>query len=129
MKHLFQAGFPKLSDIKEDGIDPEFCAKLDTLDEGCVFLNVERGENLEDLFLPLWKGKSNVNLMVNKKDTHELLYRVFGIETSAKDLSKETAYNKKHEELKANTESPNTATSVEQTPEIVEETKVIEESN
>lgn len=129
LKHLFQAGFPKLSDIKEDGIDPEFCAKLDTLDEGCVFLNVERGENLEDLFLPLWKGKSNVNLMVNKKDTHELLYRVFGIETSAKDLSKETAYNKKHEELKANTESPNTATSVEQTPEIVEETKVIEESN
>lgn len=119
LKHLFQAGFPRLSDLKD--IDPEFFAKLDTMGEGCVFLNVKRGEGFEDLFLPLWKGRSNVNLMVNKKDTHELLYRVFGIETSAKDLSKETAYNKKYEEFKANTES-----AAEETPEVEEAPKVEE---
>lgn len=101
LKYLFQAGFPRLADIKQEGIDPEFVEKLETLDEGCVFLNVKRGNDLEDLFLPLWKGKSNVNLMVNKKDTHELLYRVFGIETTAKDLSKETAYNKQYEAKQA----------------------------
>ena len=129
LEHLFQEGFPKLLDIRQAGIDPEFCEKIDQLDEGCVFLNVSRGDDLEDLFLPLWKGKTNVNLMVNKKDTHELLYRVFGIETSAKDSSKETAYNKKVEDEKKARESADvetvteaeTATEVEQTPEAPEE--------
>lgn len=30
-------------------------------------LTVKRGKGLEDLFLPLWKGRSNVNLMVSKR--------------------------------------------------------------
>lgn len=92
---LFQEAFPKIQAIKELAIDPEFSSRLDEMEEGCVFLTVKReGDNLEDLFLPLWKGKTNVNLMVNKKDTHELLYRVFGIETTAKDAGKEAIYQK-----------------------------------
>ncbi|RLV84762.1 hypothetical protein JA9_000281 [Meyerozyma sp. JA9] len=97
LEKLFQEAFPKIDAIKEEGIDPEFSERLDAMSEGCVFLTVERGEGLEDLFLPLWKGRTNVNLMVNKKDTNELLYRVFGIETSAKDAGKEAAYQQKKE--------------------------------
>lgn len=97
---LFQEAFPKIQSIKESGLDPEFAAKLEAMEEGCVFLTVHREDGLEDLFLPLWRGKTNVNLMVNKKDTHELLYRVFGIETSAKDAGKEAIYQQKAEEIK-----------------------------
>lgn len=97
LEKLFQEAFPKIDAIKEEGIDPEFSERLDAMSEGCVFLTVERGEGLEDLFLPLWKGRTNVNLMVNKKDTNELLYRVFGIETLAKDAGKEAAYQQKKE--------------------------------
>ena len=38
--------------------------------------------------------------MVNKKDTHELLYRVFGIETTAKDAGKEAIYQKNLEAVR-----------------------------
>lgn len=64
-------------------------------------MTVDRSnEGLENLLLPLWRGKSNVNLMVNKKDTHELLNRVFDIETSAKDHGKEKAHQDKVEAAK-----------------------------
>ena len=96
LERLFQEAFPKINAIKESGIDPEFSARLELMADGCVFLTVKR-DGLEDLFLPLWKGRTNVNLMVNKKDTHELLYRVFGIETTAKDAGKEAIYQKKLE--------------------------------
>ncbi|RLV95421.1 hypothetical protein JA1_001034 [Spathaspora sp. JA1] len=103
---LFQEAFPKIEDIKARGIDPEFSKRLDDMEQGCAFLTVKRGEGLEDLFLPLWKGISNINLMVNKQDTHELLYRVFGIHTSAKDEGKEKIYQEKVEaEKKARSES------------------------
>ncbi|CUM64129.1 uncharacterized protein PRCAT00001720001 [Priceomyces carsonii] len=96
LKFLFQEAFPKVEAIKEAGIDPGFSENLSQVSEGCVFVTVKRpGDNLEDLFLPLWKGKTNVNLMVNKKDTHELLYRVFGIETSQKDEGKEAKHQKR----------------------------------
>ncbi|CAN3360030.1 multisite-specific tRNA:(cytosine-C(5))-methyltransferase [Diutina catenulata] len=101
LKQLFQEAFPKLEAIKEQGIDPEFAAKMEATDEGCVFLTVKR-EGYEDLFLPLWRGKSNLNLMVNKKDTQELLYRVYDIETSAKDQGKEAAYQQRMNELREN---------------------------
>lgn len=115
---LFQEAFPKISAIKEAGLDPEFAAKLEEMEEGCVFLTVHRDEGLEDLFLPLWRGKTNVNLMVNKKDTHELLYRVFGIETSAKDAGKEALYQHKAEEIKkARAQSDTDATETEGTAE------------
>ncbi|KAG2730996.1 hypothetical protein G9P44_006145 [Scheffersomyces stipitis] len=110
---LFQEAFPSMKDIKESGVDPEFSERLEQLEEGCVFLTVVRGEGLEDLFLPLWRGRNNVNLMVNKKDTHELLYRVFGIETSSKDQGKEAVYQKKLEAVKKARES---TTEVEEFP-------------
>ncbi|KAI5967484.1 NCL1 [Candida margitis] len=100
LKFLFVNAFPKVEDLKESGLDEEFSKKLDVLEEGCLFLTVKRGDGLEDLFLPLWKGRSNVNLMVSKKDTHELLYRVFDIETSAKDEGKERIYQEKVEAAK-----------------------------
>ncbi|EGW34238.1 uncharacterized protein SPAPADRAFT_49297 [Spathaspora passalidarum NRRL Y-27907] len=103
---LFQEAFPKIEDLKKRGIDEEFSRRLDEMEQGCAFLTVKRGEGLEDLFLPLWKGISNVNLMVNKQDTHELLYRVFGIHTSAKDEGKEKLYQQKVEaEKRARSES------------------------
>lgn len=110
---LFQEAFPKVHVIKELGIDPEFSSRLDEMDEGCVFLTVRReGDDLEDLFLPLWKGKTNVNLMVNKKDTHELLYRVFGIETTAKDAGKEAIYQKNLENIRKARDSTEPESSV-----------------
>lgn len=114
---LFQEAFPKVNYIKELNIDPEFSNKLEDFEEGCVFLTVKRdGEELEDLFLPLWKGKTNVNLMVNKKDTQELLLRVFDITTSAKDEGKEAIYQKKAEvEKKARAESEPVETEVTET--------------
>lgn len=100
LEKLFQEAFPKIQGIKDEGVDPEFSARLEDLSEGCVFLTVKREGDLEDLFLPLWKGRTNVNLMVNKKDTNELLYRVFGIETLSKDVGKEAAYQQRAEEKK-----------------------------
>jgi multisite-specific tRNA:(cytosine-C5)-methyltransferase len=123
---LFQEAFPKVNDIRASGIDPEFSAKLDTMSEGCVFLTVSReGDNLEDLFLPLWKGKSNVNLMVNKKDTHELLYRVFGIETTAKDQGKEAIYQNRLDHVKAarQEDSPAASEATEETTSVEPETE------
>lgn len=100
LKYLFVNAFPKVEELKKSGLDEEFSKKLDALEEGCLFLTVKRGKGLEDLFLPLWKGRSNVNLMVSKKDTHELLYRVFDIETSAKDEGKERIYQEQVEAAK-----------------------------
>ncbi|KAI3404570.2 NCL1 [Candida oxycetoniae] len=101
LEYLFTNGFPKIEEVRESGIDSEFSKNLDTKEEGCLFLEVERrGEGLENLFLPIWKGKSNINLMVSKKDTHELLSRVFDIETSAKDAGKEFAHQQKVEAAK-----------------------------
>lgn len=121
LETLFQEAFPKINAIKESGINPEFTDRLEPMSEGCVFLTVKRESGLEDLFLPLWKGKTNVNLMVNKKDTNELLYRVFGIETSAKDHGKEAIYQKKLESEKAARSA--TPEVKESTEEVVEEAK------
>ena len=124
LERLMKEGFPKIEEIKESGVDPEFSEKITNVTEGCLFLTVDRSnEGLENLLLPLWRGKSNVNLMVNKKDTHELLNRVFDIETSAKDHGKEKAHQDQVEAAKqqANdqTEISATAENTEQeTPEV-----------
>ncbi|KAG7665799.1 NCL1 [[Candida] subhashii] len=121
---LFIEAFPKVKDIKERGIDPEFSNKLEEMEEGCIFLTVERGDGLEDLFLPLWKGKSNINLMVNKNDTHELLYRVFDVETSAKDEGKEKIYQQKVEAEKKARAAAAASGEIESTVEPTEESTV-----
>lgn len=91
LKVLFQEAFPKITRLQESGLDDEFASRLEKLDEGCLFLTVKR-DNCEDLFLALWKGKTNVNLMVNKFESQELLMRLYGIETTANDEGKEAIY-------------------------------------
>lgn len=104
LKVLLLEAFLKIENLKETGFDDEFCKKLEEISEGCVFLKVKR-DGHEDCLFPLWKGRANVNLMVNKQDTQELLMRLFNIATSAKDEGKE----KKHQqavESKRNSEQP-----------------------
>ena len=35
-------GFPKIEEIKESGVDPEFSEKITNVTEGCLFLTVDR---------------------------------------------------------------------------------------
>ncbi|CAI5755840.1 unnamed protein product [Candida verbasci] len=112
LKFLFFEAFPKIDSLIENGIDSGFVEKLKESDEGCLFITVKRGSGLEDIFLPVWKGKTNINLMVSKQDTQELLLRVFDIETSSKDLGKEKIYQEKVEAAKkAKLEGETSATS------------------
>lgn len=92
LKMLFQDAFPKIDALRATGVDNAFCDQLEKLSEGCLFLTVTRDGDSEDLLLPLWKGRTNANLMVNKHDTQELLMRLFDIETSATDDGKEKKY-------------------------------------
>ncbi|QRG39820.1 hypothetical protein FDK38_004277 [Candidozyma auris] len=101
---LLQEAFLKIETLRETGLDNEFCDKLEGISEGCLFLTVKR-EGLEDAIFPLWKGRSNVNLMVNKQDTQELLMRLFNIATSAKDEGKEKKHQKEIES-KRSSEQP-----------------------
>lgn len=115
LKILFQEAFPKITRLKESGLDDEFASKLESLDEGCLFVTVKRDSH-EDLFLALWKGKTNVNLMVNKFESQELLMRLYGIETSANEEGKEKLYQMRVEAEKSAraskeaSEGPETAT-------------------
>lgn len=95
LKILLVESFPKFDDMKAQGVDDHFVEKMNELSSGCAFIEVEReGDDKESLFLPVWKGNRCVNLMVCKEDTHELLYRIFNIETSAKDNSKDNTQKK-----------------------------------
>lgn len=125
LKVLFQDAFPKIVQLKESGLDEEFTSKLEAMDEGCLFLTIKR-DTLEDLFVPLWKGKSNVNLMVNKHDTQELLMRLYDIETSANDEGKEKIYQMKVEAEKsarASKEVSEAPAAKEEAPATKEETE------
>ncbi|KAI5962561.1 NCL1 [Candida pseudojiufengensis] len=103
LEYLFTNAFPKIEELRKLKIDEEFSNTLDTLSEGCLFLTISRDDK-EDLFLPLWKGKTNINLMVSKKDTHELLSRIFDIDTTANDVGKEKLYQEKVEAAKKDRE-------------------------
>ncbi|EDO19460.1 hypothetical protein Kpol_1002p109 [Vanderwaltozyma polyspora DSM 70294] len=106
LKFLLQESFPSFDGISEQKVDDEFVTKMRDLSSGCCFLEVKReGDEVESLFLPVWKGSKCINLMVCKEDTHELLYRIFGIETEAKDNPKAKAQAEKkaaEEAAKAN---------------------------
>lgn len=102
-KMLLLESFPKFEDIESSHVDDEFVQKMKELSAGCAFIAVSRGEDKESLFLPVWNGSKCVNLMVCKEETQELLYRVFGIETIAKEASKSEKKNENGEELKEET--------------------------
>lgn len=89
LKLLLVETFPNMETIEDSKADPNFVAALSKISSGCCFIEVNRQkEGTENLFLPIWKGTKCVNLMVCKEDSQELLYRVFGIETTAKDIPK-----------------------------------------
>lgn len=86
LKLLLQEPFPTLSFIRSKNVDNEFVDRCEKLSSGCGFISISRNEpNKEDLFLPFWKGVKALNVMVAKENVHELLYRVFNIETKASD--------------------------------------------
>lgn len=97
LKLLLLEAQPSVAEIKESNADPEFMEKVAKLGEGSCFVKVKTDEKgNEELFFPLWKGRSSFNLMVNKHETAELLYRIFGIDKAA--LDKEKAEKKAAEE-------------------------------
>lgn len=119
LKLLLVDSFPSFEMIQNEHIDDDFVEKMKEISSGCAFIEVIRDdENKENLFLPLWKGNRNVNLMVCKEDTHELLYRVFGIETTAKDnpkaqAQKNAAEKKSEQDSEKESEKESTEPAVE----------------
>ncbi|CCF56520.1 hypothetical protein KAFR_0B02220 [Kazachstania africana CBS 2517] len=107
LKLLLLESFPNFESIEAKQVDNTFVQEMKKLSSGCAFMLVSRGETKESLFLPVWKGSKCINLMVAKEDSHELLYRVFGIETTAKDNSKVQKSEKQGKEVTA---SPSEAT-------------------
>lgn len=101
LKLLLTMAYPLIAQLEQSGFDKEFCKELVAMPEGCLYLHIERDGNLENLIVPLWRGKANVNLMVNKHDTQELLMRLFDIETKSTDEVKEKAYQDRVEALRA----------------------------
>lgn len=99
LETLLEDAFPKIETLLASTKNKKFSSKLKDMSEGCLFLTVKR-KGAEELVLPLWKGKSNVNLMVNKHDSQELLLRIFGKETSASDAGKEEKHQKEVEAKK-----------------------------
>ena len=93
LKFLLTDSFPKFEDLEAKNLDSQFIEAVKKLSSGCAFIEFDRKDG-ENLFLPVWKGTKCINLMVSKEDTHELLYRVFNIETSAKDNAKAEAQKK-----------------------------------
>lgn len=103
LKHLLIESFPNFDDIRSKNIDNDFVEKMTKLSSGCAFIDVSRNDPAkENLFLPVWKGNKCINLMVCKEDTHELLYRIFGIDANAKA----TPSAEEKEKEKETTESP-----------------------
>lgn len=110
LKLLLTNAYPSIQFLEKSGVDSDFCENLRKMTEGCAFMLIKRTAPLEDMFVPLWVGKTNVNLMVNKQDTQELLMRLYDIETKASDEVKEKTYQLKVEALKAarDSETPET---------------------
>ncbi|OBA19428.1 hypothetical protein METBIDRAFT_45690 [Metschnikowia bicuspidata var. bicuspidata NRRL YB-4993] len=119
LKLLFTDAFPRMEKLKESGLDNEFTEKLTQMSQGCVFLTVKRDGDLEALFMTLWRGINNVNLMVSKEDTHELLMRLYDILTNATDDGKEKAYQMMVEAKKKATAEAEKEAASEETPEEV----------
>lgn len=121
---LLKEAFPKFDELQELHIDDEFTNKVKTLSQGCAFIQIKRdiNEEHEELFYPIWVGSKCVNLMLSKKETFEVLYRVFNVETSAQQEYKQgpTGPNKPIEDV-AETTPEVTTEEVTAEPEAKEE--------
>lgn len=105
LKLLLLEAFPTFEDLSKDNLDVEFVNKMKELSSGCAFVDVQRDDpKKENLFLPVWKGTKCINLMVSKEDTHELLYRIYGVETTAKD-NRQAEKQAEHQKTKADSEA------------------------
>jgi multisite-specific tRNA:(cytosine-C5)-methyltransferase len=78
---LLKEAFPRFDELEKS--DPEFAAKVSKIPQGCAFVKISRGDDLEELVYPIWVGSKCINLMLSKKETFEVLYRVFNINTEA----------------------------------------------
>ncbi len=117
---LCQITFPKFDDLK--GIDNDFSKNIENVPQGCAFLKIPRDGKLDDLVLPLWKGKSSVNMMLPKKDTEELLHRIFKIENvkeiKQKQAPSEITNDNKIEEKVEEKSEVKTEAKIEEKPEL-----------
>ena len=78
---LLKEAFPRFEELEKD--EHEFASKVSQMPQGCAFVKISRGDELEELIYPIWVGKNCINLMLSKKETFEVLYRVFNITTEA----------------------------------------------
>lgn len=85
---LLTEPFPTLNFFKQAGIDEDFIEQIKELSTGCGFVKVLRDEDKESIIVPIWVGVNSINIMISKENVHELLYRIFGIETKATDNPK-----------------------------------------
>lgn len=89
LKVLFTEPFPALEFFHEAKVDPNFIEQVKSLSSGCAFVKVSREDDTkEDLLVPVWVGVNSINVMISKESVHELLYRIYGIETKATDNPK-----------------------------------------
>lgn len=89
LKLLLIEAQPSVAEIRDSNADPTFMEKVADLGQGSCFIKVKTdSEGREELFFPLWKGKNSFNLMINKHETAELLYRIYNIDKSALDKEK-----------------------------------------
>lgn len=83
---LLKEAFPKFHEL--ESIDESFSKQIKGLSQGCAFIRIENEEH--DILYPIWIGSSCINLMLSKKETFEVLYRKFGVETNIKDPYKQS---------------------------------------
>lgn len=89
LKLLLLEASPSVVEIRNSKADPKFMEDVAGLGEGSCFVKIKTDiQGGEELFFPLWKGKSSFNLMVNKHETAELLYRLYNIDKAALDKQK-----------------------------------------
>ncbi|KAK9462365.1 S-adenosyl-L-methionine-dependent methyltransferase [Lipomyces oligophaga] len=101
---LCRVSFPKFEELP----DTSMIAQLEPISEGCTFLEIAASDEKNNLVVPLWRGKRSVNLMLPKKDTDELLLRVFknlGSIAETASESAETADEPGPEKMAADTPS------------------------
>ena len=96
-KILLEQDFPSVDVIRNEKADPQFVTEIEKAPEGSCFLNIRKEGGQQKLLLPMWKGKVRVNLMVDKHEKAELLYRFFVINKTAQAKKEKQA-----EEEKAN---------------------------
>lgn len=119
LKLLLTELSPSLQQVRDSNADPRFIEEVAKMGEGSCFVKVKTNNPNEELFFPLWKGKSSFNLMVNKHETAELLYRLFDIDKAA--LDKEKAEKKAVEEVVQEAAKKQEETAVDQTEAKTEE--------